>query len=513
MPDQVFAVYSGFYDAINEDRTYTADQMNRPYRRLVSNGVFATPAGTPSTDLQVTSAGSGMRIIVSKGEGIFDYKWFENPAAISITVPPNTGVARRIDSVIAQIDKRVSGRVGNIVFRAGVPSSNPTPPAINTLDNVVEYRLANIDVAAGASAITDMMITDCRGSDECPWVTNLIYQVDTSTLWRQYQDAYQDFYDDATQDFEQYTEEQREAWEQFLETLTEELSVSTNVLKLTNTVVTTADGVNVPIGIPSYEPGTDVLEVYINGLHAAAGVAYTVNQAGTGIILKAPLLTGQVVNFVVYKSVISAAIDSAVTLIQRLEDKLSSFMSDTGWIEMQPEGSVTAYNQSLTPAVRYIGGRTYVRGAVKGVSSAGVTLCTLPVSCRPAVDHIYAAPVVSGASVQSVASLRISAATGRITLDAISSGVSSGAMISIATSFLAESGYTQEMLSKYMGTVNTYGDLPENPDAGDVYQVQEADPTHGITAGESVMWNGAEWEKVYSSLTSADIDEIISSIE
>ena len=33
MADQVFAVISGFYDAINEDRTYTADQMNRPYNR------------------------------------------------------------------------------------------------------------------------------------------------------------------------------------------------------------------------------------------------------------------------------------------------------------------------------------------------------------------------------------------------------------------------------------------------------------------------------------------------
>ena len=71
MADQNFEVNCGFFDAMNNDRLYSADQMNRPYKRLVSNGVFATPQVTPSTDLQVVSAASGMNIKVKKGEGIF----------------------------------------------------------------------------------------------------------------------------------------------------------------------------------------------------------------------------------------------------------------------------------------------------------------------------------------------------------------------------------------------------------------------------------------------------------
>ena len=70
MADQIFSVNSGFYNAVNNDRTYSAEDMNRPYKRIVANGVFATPAGTASNDLRVTAT-SGMVISVAAGEGIF----------------------------------------------------------------------------------------------------------------------------------------------------------------------------------------------------------------------------------------------------------------------------------------------------------------------------------------------------------------------------------------------------------------------------------------------------------
>ena len=151
MADQIFNVNCGFFDSVNRDRLYTADEMNRPYKRVITNGVFATPQGTPSTDLQVLSAGSGMGIIVKKGDGLFGDKWFENPADIALNVPANTNILPRRDSVIVQVDKRTAGRVGNIVYREGTPSSNPLPPSIGTVTNVIEYRLANIYVAAGGT--------------------------------------------------------------------------------------------------------------------------------------------------------------------------------------------------------------------------------------------------------------------------------------------------------------------------------------------------------------------------
>lgn len=50
---------------------------------------------------------------------------------------------------------------------------------------------------------------------------------------------------------------------------------------------------------------------------------------------------------------------------------------------------------------------------------------------------------------------------------------------------------------KYRGSVNTYADLPVNGKAvGDVYNVVTADASHGIKAGDNVVWNGNTWDNL-----------------
>ncbi len=435
MNDQKFQVNCGFFDSINKDRLYSADEMNKPYKRVITNGVFATPKGTPSTDLQVISGNNGMNIIVKAGEGLFGDKWFENPNDISITVPSNTNIVPRRDSVIVQIDKTQSGRVGNIVYRTGEASSNPMPPNIGTVNNIIEYRLANIYVAASANAINNDAIVDLRGSSECPWITSLIQQVDTSTLFNQWQAAYQDYYNTSTSDFNEYTTEQREAWEQFLNNLTKDLTVATNVIMLTNNYISNSTVSNVPIGIPSYDPDTDVLMVFINGLRVTEGLNYTINSNNTSIDLKVALTSGQAVNFLVLKSVIAADIQTTVTMIQNLNTQLANYTKDSGWINFYLESGATAYNSSNTPAVRCVGDRVYIRGAIKGLTTTGRAICTLPVAYRPSMPHTYTTTAISGSTVQDTIVIQIST-NGVVTLLATSGSISSSAMISIATNFV-----------------------------------------------------------------------------
>lgn len=205
--DVKYPVNAGFFNAINEDRTYSADDMNRPYRKLISNGVFATPKGTASDDLQVFTADNGMNIVVSKGDAIIGDKWFENPSELTITIVENSDVLTRIDSIIAQIDKTQAGRAGNIVYRQGSASSNPVHPEINTEDDIFEIRLADIRISPSCTKVTQDLITDCRGSEECPWITSLIYQVDTSTLYAQWQAAYKKYYDNQEAEHDEYFNE------------------------------------------------------------------------------------------------------------------------------------------------------------------------------------------------------------------------------------------------------------------------------------------------------------------
>lgn len=410
MADQIINVKCGFFDAINNDRTYSADQMNLPYKRIVANGVFATPAGTPSTDLQVLSAGNGMQIIVSAGNGIFADKWFENSSDITITVPNNTDISPRRDSVIVQVDKRSSGRLGNIVYRTGTPSSNPQAPAINTIANVIEYRIANVYITPSVNVIDNDVITDLRGSGSCPWVTSLIQQVDTSTLYTQWQTAYQNYYDQTTENISEYMEEQEEAWQEFFQTVTQELTLSIYTKFTSTYTTTTATTTTIPINIPSYKPSTDILQVFINGLLAAEGEKYTVN-GNTSITLTNALSSGQTVYFIVLHAILGTDLDTAITLINQvradlttaednivdiqndvsdLQSDVSELQDDSGWIALTLENGFTAVEGS-EPAVRKVGNKIYIRGAVLPPNSGNmnVAICTLPTAYRPAMDHIY----------------------------------------------------------------------------------------------------------------------------
>ena len=48
----------------------------------------------------------------------------------------------------------------------------------------------------------------------------------------------------------------------------------------------------------------------------------------------------------------------------------------------------------------------------------------------------------------------------------------------------------------YKGSVSTYAELPADPETGDVWNVQKADKTHGIKAGDNVAWSGEAWDSL-----------------
>ena len=66
---------------------------------------------------------------------------------------------------------------------------------------------------------------------------------------------------------------------------------------------------------------------------------------------------------------------------------------------------------------------------------------------------------------------------------------------------------------QYKGSVATYADLPTTgKKVGDVWNVETADPDHGIKAGDNVAWDGAQWDTLggnhdlsgYAQLNSAN---------
>lgn len=300
MADTLYDVTSGFYDSIDQDRLYTAAQMNMPYKRLISEGVFATPAGTASTDFQVLAV-SERNVKVCAGNAILGEKWVESNADQPITIGGNTTGNPRIDSIILRVDRNNTERKASIIYRTGEAAASPTAPALNTGSNIYELRLADILINSGTSTISQSAITDQRGSAECPWVTSLIYQVDTSTLFEQYQTAQ-----------EEQLETFEENWENFIATLDRQ---ETSGVEARTGSTTTVSSVGISktysmksdFGITDYEPTGDIIMLYINGLYAIEGdkwqLSATADPTDPNISFPNGTAAGQNLYMVVFKPV------------------------------------------------------------------------------------------------------------------------------------------------------------------------------------------------------------------
>ena len=162
MSDTLYAVKSGFFDAINHDRLYSADDMNQPYKEILTEGIDAggfevTPQSTPD-----------MTITVAAGHAFLGGKWVD-AAAKTLTVPENTTLYGRIDAVVLRVDINSDVRAANLIYRTGTPADTPEAPALIGTTGIYEVRLANIAVAASATAIAAAQITDKRGGTDCPY--------------------------------------------------------------------------------------------------------------------------------------------------------------------------------------------------------------------------------------------------------------------------------------------------------------------------------------------------------
>lgn len=174
------------------DRSGTAEEFAHYFSRFVSNGVFMDT----SSSFQVM-ADSGMSLIVKQGTAWINgyYAWAEIDE--SLTLSASSTLNPRIDRVVLRLDLTQSGRAISLEVLEGTPAANPVAPSLTRNANIYEIALADIEIAANASSVSQANITDRRlDTDLCGIVTGIIDQVDTSTLYAQIQADLGEFRED-----------------------------------------------------------------------------------------------------------------------------------------------------------------------------------------------------------------------------------------------------------------------------------------------------------------------------
>lgn len=197
----------GFFNSKNGDRKYTAEQISSYFDGLVGNGILENCGNK----LQVLHT-EGMGIKVQSGRAFLDCHWYNNSADVLLEVPQSEITYDRIDSVILRMDTAEEVRNITLLIRKGTPAESPVAPSLENTESVKELCLADIRVNKLVEAISQANITDTRTSGKCGFVTGLIKQVDTSTLFLQWQTAYQEYYTLSTTEFERWKAEQQDGF-------------------------------------------------------------------------------------------------------------------------------------------------------------------------------------------------------------------------------------------------------------------------------------------------------------
>lgn len=202
----------GFFDAnlIGEeyDRVYLASSFAAYFSSFIGNGVFAKK----SDKLQVISMDvPSMQISVLPGQGFINGYWYENEDDLYLPIDVADGVLNRIDSVVLRFGS--AERAVWLAIKKGTPAITPVSPQVTRNADYYELQLATINIAAGSINITQAKITDTRmDANVCGWVTGVVDQVDTTTLFAQFETYFQEFKDTYELEHNTWTTQQKSAY-------------------------------------------------------------------------------------------------------------------------------------------------------------------------------------------------------------------------------------------------------------------------------------------------------------
>lgn len=167
----------GFYNSLNGDRTYDAEDMSSLFEGVFHDGVFED-----IDDKLNIGIGFGMAVSVKAGRAWFNNKWIKNTEVFLLSLDAAHVAFGRVDAIVIEVDNSIAVRSASIKVIKGTPSSSPVAPTLTNSGDIHQYPLALITVGTGVTSILVENITNKVGTVDCPYVTGILRNVDTETV-------------------------------------------------------------------------------------------------------------------------------------------------------------------------------------------------------------------------------------------------------------------------------------------------------------------------------------------
>lgn len=186
------ALTYGFYNSVDGDRRYDADQMSQLFEGIIADGVFQNVGQA----FRVTPS-SGRTVSIGTGRAWFNNTWTNNDTAATVTLPTALPSLRRIDSVVLTVDKNESVRANKFEVVSGPGTSGtPVAPTLLTTGLKRQYAIANIIREANNNTIQQSQINYMVGTAGTPIVTAPLKSLSIQNIMDQLQGDFESWFND-----------------------------------------------------------------------------------------------------------------------------------------------------------------------------------------------------------------------------------------------------------------------------------------------------------------------------
>lgn len=142
----------GFFNAVNGDRTYNADDLSNFFAGMLRDGIFKGF----ENELEVV-ANNNMSVTVKTGKAMLGYKYMHNKSSTVLNVDAHSNF-NRTDYVVAYSD--LTTRTAGLKVVKGLQSG--TNSELVSTSTYFVIQLASISVTTSTTSISSSNITDLR---------------------------------------------------------------------------------------------------------------------------------------------------------------------------------------------------------------------------------------------------------------------------------------------------------------------------------------------------------------
>lgn len=192
------ALTFGFYNALNHDRRYNAEQFGSIFDGVIKDGVYMDIGGK----LMVKTANNGMQVNIQTGRAWFNHTWTLNDTIYPITLPDAEPLLSKYVAVVLEVNKEEAVRTNSFKVVSGTPASSPQWPTLVNSGQVHQYALAYVLIKPAVTVITQADIFNNVGTSRCPFVTGVVQSMNIDNLIAQWADQWNRWINYVTNQFD-----------------------------------------------------------------------------------------------------------------------------------------------------------------------------------------------------------------------------------------------------------------------------------------------------------------------